>query len=353
MKSMFLKNAFIVYVLCLSMITFYLSRHPGHNGDMPFYIACAIEMEQGSMDGVVAQTQQVLREELPAAEYKEHADRIGHAYPKFFDFYRVKPFYILLVLVFHKIGFSYVNATVVPSLIAFFLIGLSIWRFAIQRLDRLETFLICMVCILIPPSFILGRLSTPDALSCFILLNGLLLMLSGRNKILWFSLFLLAVCTRMDNVVGEFIFLFALWKWPADGFINKLNTKQFAVLSLILLGAAVLINLSSTRYFLNAWDPFNERSAGHYLLNVGQYLLWIPYTFLMTLFILFIFSGISRGFSWKQELNYLFYVVFAVIFVRFLLYPFYEERYFTPYFLFCLLALAFQLAGRKVPRKPG
>jgi hypothetical protein len=345
MKIIFLKYAFIIYILCLSVVTLYLSAHPGHNGDMPFYIVCAIEMEQGSMDGAVLQTQEILRKELPPAEYKEHADRIGNAYPKYFDFYRIKPFYILLVLVFHKFGFSYIHATVVPSLIAFFLTGLSIWRFCIQLLDPLKTWLVSIVCILIPPVLILGRLSTPDSLSCFIMLNALLLIFFGRSKVIWFSLFLLAICTRLDNVMAACIFVFALWKWPVRTFENKLSGKQFAGLLLALIGMAFLVNLTSTRYFLSVSDPFNERSAG-YILNVKQYLIWLPYTFLMTLLILFVISGINRGFSWKQEVNYVFYCICAVIGARFLIYPFYEERYFTPFFLFAILTIAFQEAGR-------
>ena len=50
---MFSKLGFSVYLLLLSLFTFLLSKYPRHNGDMPFYIVCAIQMEQGSMDGAV------------------------------------------------------------------------------------------------------------------------------------------------------------------------------------------------------------------------------------------------------------------------------------------------------------
>ncbi len=47
------KYGFPIYLLLLSLFTFLLSKYPGHNGDMPFYIVCAIQMEQGTMDGAV------------------------------------------------------------------------------------------------------------------------------------------------------------------------------------------------------------------------------------------------------------------------------------------------------------
>ena len=44
---MFSKYGFPIYLLLLSLFTFFLSRHPGHNGDMPFYIACAFKWSRG------------------------------------------------------------------------------------------------------------------------------------------------------------------------------------------------------------------------------------------------------------------------------------------------------------------
>jgi len=311
---------------------------------MPFYIALVIEKEQGSMEGVVDRTKEVLRQELPAREYQDHADRISSADPMILERYRIKPLYVLLVLAFHKLGFSYIHATLVPSLLCYFLIGLSIWQVTVKRLDPVKTFLAGMVCMLIFPTLLLARLSTPDSISCFILLNAVFLIYYERSKILWYSLFMLAICTRLDNVVSELIFLFALWKWPVGSFTNKLGTKRYIMMSLGLIGIALLVNLSSTHHFLWFMDPNFSEPPGQYLKNIGQYVYVIPGSFFMYLFVLFIFSGLSRGFSWKQEVNYIFYTVCAVVFIRFLLYPFYEERYLTPYLLFSLLTIAFYYA---------
>jgi hypothetical protein len=311
---------------------------------MPFYIALVIEKEQGSMEGVVDRTKEVLQQELPAREYQDHADRISSADPMTFERYRIKPLYVLLVLAFHKLGFSYIHATLVPSLLCYFLIGLSVWQVVVKRMDPVKTFLVSMACMLIFPTLLLARLSTPDSLSCFILLNTVLLIYDERSKILWYSLFMLAICIRLDNVVSELIFLFALWKWPVGSFTNKLGTKKYIKMSLGLIGIALLVNLSSTHHFLWFMDPNFSEPPGQYLKSLGQYFYVIPGSFFMYLFVLFIFSGLGRGFSWKQEVNYIFYTVCAVVLVRFLLYPFYEERYLTPYLLFSLLTISFYYA---------
>jgi hypothetical protein len=191
---------------------------------------------------------------------------------------------------------------------------------------------------------LLARLSTPDSLSCFILLNALFLIYYGRNKILWYSLFTLAICIRLDNVVSELIFLFALWKWPVGGFTNKLDTKKYMIMSLGLIVISLLVNLTTTHHFLWFMDPNFSEPAGQYFKNISLYFYVIPGSFFMYLFVLFIFPGFSRGFNWKQEVNYIFYSVCAVVLIRFLLYPFYEERYLTPYLLFSLLTISFYYA---------
>ena len=232
---MFSRIAFPVYILLLSLLTFYLSRFPGHNGDMPYYIACAIEKDQGSMDSVTKQTLEILQKELPAQEYNVHAQRFSETDPEILERYRIKPFYILVVLALHKLGFSYILATVLPSLICYFLIGLSVWQILVRHMDPVSAFLVGMTCMVIYPTLLLARLSSPDSISCFILLNAFSLIYNGRNKPVWYSLFLFALIVRPDNLVAEIVFLAALWKWPATNFNNKLDSKSFAYLSMILV----------------------------------------------------------------------------------------------------------------------
>lgn len=352
---MTLKKATLLFSFFLLLLFFILARLPGHNGDMPFYIACIIETEQGSMQGVVEKTKEVLQNELPSAEYQDHAARFGSADPVILERYRVKPLYIWMATAFHKLGFSYIHSTILPSLLAYFLIGLSIWRILMKRLDPVKTFLLSTGCMLIYPTLLLARLSTPDAISCLFLLNAISLIYNGGNKMLWYILFILAICTRIDNVVSELIFLFALWRWPVTGFLNKLTTKHFVGLSFGLIGMGLLVNLVATHHFLWFMNPAFSLPPGQYLRDVSLYFYVFPGSFFMYLLLFFIISGFDRGFSWKKEVNYLFYAVCFIVAVRFLLYPFYEERYIAPWLLFCLLSISFSYAGlgNRLKRIPG
>jgi hypothetical protein len=337
-------KAFLIYLLLLLGFTTLLSRYAGRNGDMPFYVACAIEKDQGTADNLIVRTREVLQMELPANEYKDQVKRFGEPDPVILERYRVKPFYILLVLALHKMGFSYVSASFIPSLVCYFLICISMWQFLKKRLEPLSCFLISIICSLIYPTLLLGRLSTPDAISCFVLLNAFFLIYAGRNRILWFSLFMFAVVVRLDNIVTELVFLFALWKWPVPGFTNKLKLKEFIILSATLIGAAAVVNLTATHQFFWFLNSQFSRPPGQYFREISLYFFVVPGSFFMSLFLLFVFAGLRKGYTWKLEGNYIFYMVCFVVLVRFILYPYYEERYYTPIYLFSLLTLAIQVS---------
>jgi hypothetical protein len=346
---MFSKFAFAVYLLLLSSFTFLLSKYPGHNGDMPFYIVCAIQFGQGSMDEAVDEAVVYLKKELPSNEFTEHSGRITKVSTTYFDFYRIKPLYILMVMLFHAIGFSFTFSTVLPSLLFYFLTGITIWRFSIQCMDPAKSFLVSVMTIF--PFYVLARLSSPDAMSCFFILNALLFMYTGRNRILWFCLLLLAICTRLDNIVGVLILLVALFKWPDEKYAGKLQIKEFSFFMLIAIVVAILINVIFTEHFLGINDPFSERTKTEYLTDVKWYILTLPGSFLLTLLILFIFTRRDREFRWTNKVNYLIYVILTVVFVRFLLYPFYEERFFAPYIIFGMLIISFQFSSVMVIEK--
>src|SRR6516225_9365188 len=107
-EAMISKLVLPVYLLLLSFFTFWLVKNPAYNGDMPFYIVCAIQLEQGSMQGAVDKTVFYLKQGLSHDKYVEHSARIMKSTSDYFDFYRIKPLYIFMVLLFHKIGFSYI-----------------------------------------------------------------------------------------------------------------------------------------------------------------------------------------------------------------------------------------------------
>jgi hypothetical protein len=103
----------------------------------------------------------------------------------------------------------------------------------------------------------------------------------------------------------------------------------------------------SARHFFWFMDPYFSQPVGQYVNDIRLYFFVIAGSFFMSLFILFLISGFSRGFSGKLEVNYLFYVVSTLVFVRFLLYPYYEDRYLLSFYLFSLLIFSFHAGDLK------
>lgn len=157
---------------------------------------------------------------------------------------------------------------------------------------------------------------------------------------------LLAVCTRLDNIIGVLVLLLALLKWSDPKSTSKLGLKEFTFYTLILIAVATLINLNYAEHFLRINDPLRERTTVGYLTDVKWYILTIPGSFLLTLLILFIFTRPDCGFRWTDKVNYMIYIILAIIFIRFLLYPFYEERFFAPYIIFGMLIISFQYSNK-------
>src|SRR5665213_2731019 len=107
---MTLKKATLLFSVFLLLLSFSLSLLPGHNGDMPFYIAAVFSRQGVTDQGAFSQTKIVLRREMPAEEAAVHTYRIDHAEKNLLDFYRIKPFYIYLIRILHGMGIPFIPA---------------------------------------------------------------------------------------------------------------------------------------------------------------------------------------------------------------------------------------------------
>src|SRR5476651_346587 len=126
-------SAFIVmlYCFCLLTIAVFAYRRPHYNWDMLAYMALTIQQDHKSVDQIHQLTYQAAKENIPAIDYEhlvggEYRKNISENPAAFFNtlpFYAVKPLYIEMVSLFHKAGFSLPMATVLPSIVCYFLIG--------------------------------------------------------------------------------------------------------------------------------------------------------------------------------------------------------------------------------------
>src|SRR4249920_1015800 len=119
---MSVKKARILFFSFLVLLTVLLGFIPGYNGDMPFYIATAMNFEDKTDQQAISKTRDLIQSELKNEKTALHLYNIDHSNSDILNYYKIKPLYVFLIVLFHSLGFSYIAASLIPSLISFFLI---------------------------------------------------------------------------------------------------------------------------------------------------------------------------------------------------------------------------------------
>ena len=332
---MALKKVASWYGVFLLLLVVALSRLPGHNGDMTYYIACTIEAEQHDRTNSFEKAKQVLDREMSPAEATMQKDRTGIPAPGVMNFYRIKPFYIACIRFFHWLGFGYLTSTILPSLIAYFFIGIICFRWAGSLFAPWPAALLSLLLMLMYPTLILSRLSTPDALSNSCTLLILYLLYVKARPWLIIALILGSVFIRLDSLVNAAVFLLAMTYGPG---------KRIGWITCICAGLAAL----AIAFFINSWLVtdfwwFRQITYIQSLTGYGHqvlvYFLSISQSALMYLILLVMLNYWIRGFAWTDPTSQYLLLLLAVLVVRFMLFPALEDRFFSAFYIAGFLLL--------------
>jgi hypothetical protein len=336
---MTLKKATLVFSFFLSLLTFCLSLAPGHNGDMPFYIA-AVFSRQGLTDQeAFSKAREVIREEMSSEEGIRHIYRLDHADKNLLDFYRIKPLYIFLIAAFHHVGIPFILSTLIPSLISFFLIGCILFSWSAKVFAPLPALIFSIILLLINPSIILARLSSPDPLSNLFLFYCFY-RIYFEKRYTWTILFLLvSLFIRLDNLIAVCILAVLMKYWPAPGAKTRIAAEVFLFTVLVAVATAVWVNF----YFESGFWWFTRvtyiQSFHAYCLQVLVYFLSLSQSFFPAL-LLFAFLAVFKGkMKGKKRTVHLLLGIGSILFFRFLLFPSFEERFETAFYLTGFLLL--------------
>jgi len=327
------KKATLVFSFFLLLLTFCLSLVPGHNGDMPFYIAAVFSRQGFTDQEAFSKAGEVIRKEMPTEEGVRHIYRLDHADKNLLDFYRIKPLYIFLIDAFHYLGIPFILSTLIPSLISFILIGCILFSWSARVFSPLPALIFSMILLLINPSIILARLSSPDPASNLILFYCFY-RIYFEKPYTWTILFLLiSLFIRLDNLVAVCILAALMKYWPAPGAKTRIPAKVFLFVILFSAATAVWINF----YFESNFWWFTRiayvQSFHAYGLQVLVYFLSLSQSFFPALLLLNFLAIFKGGMKGKKRTVYLLLGIGSILFFRFLLFPSFEERFETA---FCL-----------------
>ena len=154
--------------------------------------------------------------------------------------YAVKPFYVWLSYGFFKAGFSLPLSTVIPSIIAYLLIGLILFHWLSRHHQLFLAFAGALLIMYSSVMINVANLSTPDCVSALFLFAAFYFILERPSVLLSFLFLTGSVLVRLDNIILSlllltFLVFSGLWK-------KKIPLVQYFIMLTVLAGVYVLIS---------------------------------------------------------------------------------------------------------------
>ncbi len=369
--------SFLLYMLltlCLLPMCIFAFRHPSYNWDMIGYMAIIAKMDQQrETKEIHAVVYDVAKKEIPDEKYKMLVDASSHrekfatdpaSFEKVLPIFIVKPLYTTMGYLFFKAGLSLTSATVLPSIIAYLFIGLFLLYWLKRYTGPVVAFFVVFFIMYAQLVVNMAKLSTPDCLSGLLLLMASYLILEKRNAWLLFSLFVLAILTRLDNVIFAFFSIAFLAFNPRQKLLSR---KQFLLMS---LGFAAVYLLVVSLTFSFGWDlSYYSRYSRHmdfsgdfdqpasftrHMALVYSKLITMLFSFHFMLFMALATILVGRSFFSfrKLEFELLFLVLLiGTIGIRFVLLPDLSDRFYFWIYLLILILLVKQFFPRMVTER--
>jgi len=366
----FLFLIYLAFLICLLPVAIFTYKHPEYNFDMLGYMALVIRMDgTHDINEVHAMTYEKAKEIVPAEDYKKLTEGLSFRkkfasdpfeFNKLLPIYIVKPLYVWMCYLFHKSGFSLPAATVMPSILAYLIIGLVLFFWLKKYLQTTIAFFSSLLIMCSMFSVAMAGRSTPDCLSALFLFVSAYFILERESILLMSFFFLLAIFARVDNVITCFFiisFLTFIPKW------RRINTSQYFFM-LAILAIAYIAAILPVRQF--GWNIFYYAQYSRHIdfsrdfdqaINFSYYgslvfsklvtaLVSTQFTFFMFLCLLII----GNPFSFRRKLTFdqsFLLLLLFIIFFRFLLLPDLSDRFYFGFYLIFIILLV-----RKIFKTP-
>lgn len=200
----------ILFTAIIAIITIVYGLKPDNNWDMLAYMAAVLRIEDSNSARIHSKVYEITKSEvskedyhrltnLRAPDYRKKMELSEDAFTEQIPFYSIKISYVYLIYLFYNSGFSLTFATVIPSLLSVFLIGILLFNVFIEVMRIELAALFSIIIIMLGPMANLARYSTPDAFSALLLLSVSILFL--KKSYLLIPVMLLAITVRPDNII--------------------------------------------------------------------------------------------------------------------------------------------------------
>ena len=245
-------------------------------------------------------------------------------------YYEIKPGYLLMVRLFHALGFDLVSSTYLPSLVSYFLLGCLLLVWLRQLFDIVFASIITLGICALPFMVQTARYSSPDMLCAALLLVGIYFISENRFPSWGLLPLSLAIAVRPDAVI---LFLFLTLVLVRDKKISGIAATGIMILgsifSFLMVGGHLLMDyVFTTSPYSPQWGAVELLT--HYMNSLTDGLNSIMNSqtiVMMFLAVTSLFMRVKMGYSLSNDLWSLLVISSLATFVlRYLLHPVIEDR---------------------------
>ncbi len=362
----------VIYFFIIFLVSFYSFKKPEYNWDMLTYMALVLKMDHVGSDSIYKTVYNTARNELPEMSYyqltnpsnvyRKKMSESSDAFSLQLPFYIIKPLYIALCYALYKKGFSLTAATVLPSVISYAMIASVLLFWLLRYLSVLFASTLSLLIMLSPPLQELARLSTPDALSTFLLFSSFYFLLEKRNIIIIAMLMMAAVFARLDNILTciSVISLLAYSERP----LKRNVTIRYTAIFLLLALSYFIVAANATQYgwslfYYDTFSHFISSSHGfqpsfilrdHLQIMSANGMNGLRYSHIIIFFAMILSIFIGRPISTIKEFSFdqLFaLLLLLIIIIRFILYPDVADRFYVSFYLIAPILIVRTLPAEK------
>jgi len=366
----------LVFLLLLTLLSSHAYVYSLYDMDMMGYIGNAIAMSGATVRQIHDVAYRAVADEVPSGikehllgtdvsgpptQWQSRQDRAANAdhFAEYLPCFAVRPIFNELVYLLHfKLGVGLVRATIVISVVSYWLTGVLVLAWLTRYVGVSRAAICSLFLMLAPPIINLARFNTPDALSCLVSLAALYLIFERKALFLGLTLLLLSVYVRTDNI------LLVIAVLGYSSFVTgQLEKTKAAVLAAVAVASVILINHYAGDYGLRMlyYRSFVAipLAPGEFVAPFGRgdYLRALRTAISQTLngfFPLFVLMGLVGYLARRTQVSQAIAAVTTFYVAgHFVLFPSGQERFWGPFYIVTAMIMTIAAWRQQTPQVDG
>jgi hypothetical protein len=358
-KKNFKDWTFYIYAALMLSISIYSYKKAEYNWDMLPYMAVILQYDGNTnIEKIHSEVYSIAKQSVSKTVFDKLVDSTS-AYRKsvFTDpaefnqqlpFYVVKPLYTGLCYLFYKCGVSLPKATVLPSVISFFLISLILFYWIREYYKRVSAYIFSTLLMLCPFTLQAAKLATPDLLSALLLLSGIYSYMEKKHFKLAALFLLLSIFARLDNIIPVAIITLVIIY--IENRTGSMPAWKYILFTISVLTSYLLVSWQAHKFgwsvfyypdFASHLNPYYDIHRPFSLIEYfdllkSQLMTGLYYSslmiFLLLGYILFCFSKMNNAKVISAESAFTIAFLVSII-IRFIMQPVIAERFYLAFYL--------------------